>query len=190
MEEVNSRLKNIYDNMIDRCYNPKNGNYPYYGGRGIRVCDEWRNDYFAFQEWALCHGFKDKLTLDRIDNNDYYKPDNCRWATMEEQSNNRRTNVVIEWDGKKMTGMQWAKELGMRYPTFMSRIKNMPLEKAMTEPVHNEFNGRGHAARRYMLNGIEKTLREWSEEFDIKYDTIRKRMRKGYTLEEALGMEC
>ena len=85
----NTRLYSIWRSMKKRCYNPKHKNYDRYGGRGIIVCDEWLYDFSAFYEWAVTHGYKDYLTIDRINNNGIYEPLNCRWITIQEQQRNK-----------------------------------------------------------------------------------------------------
>lgn len=109
--------------MRTRCYSESHKSYPEYGGRGITVCDEWKNSSDSFIEWALENGYNDSLTLDRIDNNKGYSPNNCRWATMKEQANNTRKNVVIKYNGEEKTISQWADELGINRNTLSNRIK-------------------------------------------------------------------
>jgi len=85
-----TRLHKIWRDMKERCENPKHKSYAYYGKRGITVCDEWRSDFLKFQKWALSNGYRDDLTIDRIDNNKGYTQNNCKWSTKAEQSANRR----------------------------------------------------------------------------------------------------
>ena len=93
-----SRLYQIWNGMVKRCYNSKSESYQHYGLRGIIICDAWRDDFLAFYNWALVNGYRDDLTIDRIDVNGNYEPNNCRWATYDEQAHNRRNAVLTEDD--------------------------------------------------------------------------------------------
>ncbi|KAF6630628.1 hypothetical protein H6F38_14470 [Paenibacillus sp. EKM208P] len=109
----NKRILNTWNHMLQRCYVEKSKHYHDYGGRGIVVCEEWRTDPKNFENWAVQNGYADNLTIDRIDVNGNYEPNNCRWATNKEQQNNKRTNRYVESNGKRQTIKEWADELGM-----------------------------------------------------------------------------
>lgn len=117
----NKRLWQTWQGMKQRTSNPNNKAFAMYGGRGITVCDEWQENYTAFRDWALSHGYADNLTIERIDVNGNYEPSNCRWATLKDQCNNRRTNVLIEWEGKTQNIKQWADEKGFNYRVLHDR---------------------------------------------------------------------
>ena len=119
-----TRIYNIYNHMTRRCFDKKDQNYINYGGRGVTVCREWKNDFSAFYKWSIENGYKEYLTIDRIDNNGNYCPENCRWATNEEQQNNKRNNVFIEINGLKMTISQVAKKAGLSEKAMWWRVKN------------------------------------------------------------------
>jgi len=120
--------------MISRCYNKKNKDYQKWGGRGIIVCDEWRNSFIEFFKYM---GERPKdHTIDRIDNNGNYEPGNCRWAKAKTQSNNTRKNYYIEYMGKIQTAKQWAEELGnVEYKTILYRLRTgWDTHAALTTP--------------------------------------------------------
>lgn len=119
------RIYHIWKNMKQRCSNANFNAYTRYGGRGITVCDEWLNDFQAFYDWAMANGYKDGLTIDRINNNKGYSPDNCRWATPKEQANNRQSNHLVTFNGKTQTIAQWADELNMNYFALYSKLKRL-----------------------------------------------------------------
>src|SRR5690554_4682363 len=102
-----SKLYYAWINMRTRCYNENFIGFEYYGGKGVRVCEEWREDYMAFKKWALANGYKEGLSIDRINVNGNYSPENCRWASDVEQARNKTTTWFIEIDGVKQTAKEW-----------------------------------------------------------------------------------
>lgn len=134
------RLTNIWSSMIHRCENPKRNSYKNYGGRGISVCEEW-HDLSNFVEWARSNGYSDNLTLDRIDFNGNYEPSNCRWATVDMQLNNMRTNVVITCMGFTGTAKQWSDLLGISQYTIYGWVKNHDLAYASSRVLETIRNG-------------------------------------------------
>lgn len=119
-----TRIYRIYKKMIRRCYSKDEPAYVNYGGRGISVCDEWKKSVETFYKWAISNGYEDNLTIDRIDNNGNYSPENCRWTTYQAQSNNRRSNITVEINGISKTLMEWCEEYDMPYKRVHMRIKN------------------------------------------------------------------
>lgn len=118
-----SRLYDIYANMKARCTNPNNKRYDSYGGRGIGICQDWNNSFDAFKKWALSHGYSDDLTIDRINVDGDYCPENCRWANQEQQSNNQQKTIWIEILGERRSLKQWTTFMGWNYGTYSARYR-------------------------------------------------------------------
>lgn len=127
-----TREYRIWQAMKNRCYNPRVTSYPNYGGRGVRVCARWLNDFEAFYaDMGPCpQGF----SIDRINNDGDYEPGNCRWASRREQARNQRRNRVIEFQGKSQCLSAWANELGMDQSSLRERLERWPLDRALTYP--------------------------------------------------------
>lgn len=131
--QSNSKLAYAYTNMLTRCYNKNYKYYANYSGRGITVCDEWLGKYgrIRFFEWAKSNGFSPELTLDRIDVNGNYCPNNCRWATMKVQQNNRTNNSRYEYNGEVKTLAEWADYFGIKYATLQAMIKRHGFQQSI-----------------------------------------------------------
>lgn len=164
---VSQRLKNIFISMIQRCYNANVKSYERYGGRGIIICDEWLNDRNKFYEWALNNGYQDNLTIDRINNDGIYEPNNCKWSTYLEQGSNKRNNILIESGGVIKNITQWSKELGVCIQALKTRLeKNNDI---LVPYIQNE---------NLIING--KTLKEIESETELSYDLLRQRIDRGW----------
>ena len=129
------RLYSIWIHMKERCNNINHVAYSRYGGRGISVCDEW-NDYANFKLWAFSNGYAENLTLDRIDNNSDYSPNNCRWVTSKEQANNRRNNRMLEINGITHNIQGWCEITGLSRSIADGRLRRgWSAEKTFTTPI-------------------------------------------------------
>lgn len=127
-----TRLYHIWCLMKQRCYNPKTINFKDYGGRGITVCDDWKNNFENFKDWALSNGYQDNLTIDRVDVFGNYSPNNCRWADNDIQQNNKRTSRFLTYKGEIHTISQWAKIKNIKICTIFARLRrNLSKEKIL-----------------------------------------------------------
>ena len=166
-------LYKLWVSVKDRCLNPKHKAYHRYGGRGITIAPEWVNDFAAFRAAV---GVRPKgATLDRIDNNKGYEPNNVRWTTRKVQANNRETNVVLTHNGMTMTLSQWANHLGCKYGLVASRWKRgLNTEEVLAPPQYVR-------GRLVTFEGRTMTMPEWSKELGVPYSTLVWRLKhKGH----------
>ena len=135
----NHPLYNVWRGMKKRCCLPSSSSYGCYGGRGITICDEWKDNFWAFCVWSMDNGYKKGLTLDRIDNNRGYFPENCRWADIITQQNNRRSNVCWEFNGEIHTVTEWSRILQIPSSTLWDRKQmGWSIERALTTPPRKQ----------------------------------------------------
>lgn len=158
-----TRLYKIYYRMINRCYNKNDvDHYKYYGKRGITVCDDWLNDNTTFFDWAMNNGYRDDLTIDRIDNNKGYSPDNCRWTTTYEQNKNRSNSLLVTYAGVTKTINEWINDLQLNIPYRIIYTRLVQLGWSVEESFYTEnhvYKGREKL--------IENKLRKWLAENGI-----------------------
>lgn len=131
---TNTKIYNVWSNMKRRCQNKKSEKFKIYGERGIKVWDEWKNDFLTFYKWSIENGYKEGLTIDRIDTNGNYEPSNCRWVDMKTQQNNRRNNHLVTYKNETHTIAEWAEIKKINYHTLLDRINRYQwsTEKAFT----------------------------------------------------------
>lgn len=194
---MHTRLVYIHSAMKRRCYSPECKDYKNYGGRGITVCSEWLSTekiaikdtnlhnctkgFIAFKEWALSNGYIEGLTLDRIDNNKGYSPDNCRWITRKEQNINKRSNHIISYKGQKHTISEWAEIYGISYSKLLDRINKNGLS------LEEAISCKGNKNERLLTyKGKTQSMVTWSSELSIPYTVLRARLnRSHWTVKEA-----
>lgn len=122
-----------WHNIRSRCNNPNTENFCYYGAKGVKMCAEWENDYYAFEKWCIETGHKKGLSLDRIKLNEGYGPDNCRWASPKQQARNRSNNVMLSYNGESRCAAEWAEIIGVTNLTIWNRTKKgLPIEKILS----------------------------------------------------------
>ena len=158
--KAHTRLFGVWAHMKNRCNNPNATNYSLYGGRGIRICKEWESDFEAFYDWAIENGYKSDAkrgvcTVDRIDNDKGYSPENCRIVSSLEQNNNRRSNRCIAHNGETKTAAQWARHYGKNESIFARMSDNEAIE---TMDAYEEYKAiHGHYPRK-LRNGYRRKL--------------------------------
>ena len=175
--ETRTRMHRIWGLMKDRCLNENNQNYNDYGGRGIDICNEWKKSYLSFKDWALNNGYSDELTLDRIDFDGNYEPSNCRWVTISEQQNNKRSNIYITHNGETKTLSQWCNIYGANRETIKRRLaKGLTFEQAFDKNLG-----------KYFYNGEYLSLKAIAKLNNIDPVTFGKRIQNGMTIDEAIN---
>lgn len=187
------RLYHVWCAMRNRCINPDDKNYHNYGGRGIKICNEWLNDFPSFRDWALANGYdpeapQGETTIDRIDVDGNYEPLNCRWTDVETQANNKRDTVSVTHDGETMSVSQWIRRGGtVCKSVYQNRIKKgWDKESALFTPTKKW----DYRHRRYITyNGESLPMAEWSRRTGLTSYLIHDRLAYGWSIGEALGFE-
>lgn len=166
-EEKRKHLAIVLCGMRKRCYRPTSNCYKNYGGRGITVCDEWmgKDGQKNFYEWAIANGYRKGLTIDRINNDGNYTPENCRWATIKTQAYNRSTNSYITIKGKTQTVAEWADEIGISRGAMQNRLRYGWSEDRLLEPPQVHLNMSKHEMRLEILK-----LREENKSYRDKIE--------------------
>lgn len=181
-----SRLYKCWDSMKERCFSKSHPSYKDYGGRGITVCAEWL-DYVPFSRWAKSNGYRDDLTIDRIDVNGNYCPENCRWVDFKTQANNKRTNRVLEIDGSKRTLQEWADISGNSFALILWRLDaGKPVKNAVFDPPMKKNWSHKQGTHGVMRTAFGHTLntKQWSELLGVKRTTLGLYLKRGKTIEQ------
>lgn len=138
----NERIYNIWSKMLSRCEKEYETSYHRYGGKGVSVCEEWK-DFITFYDWSIKNGYSDDLTIDRVDNSGNYCPENCRWTSYKEQARNQSSNILVEYNGETKTLAEWAEIYSLPYKLVHLRYRryNWNIEKTLKTPIRNKNKG-------------------------------------------------
>lgn len=160
--KTNTRLYKLWLGMRKRCYNPTAPHYEYYGGRGITVCDEWKNDFMSFYNWSYENGYSDDLSIDRIDNDKGYSPDNCRWETIKNQARNKTNLLYANVNGVEKTLCEWSEIYGI--PLNALRLRYLRGKEKGITVFDNDFlkplRQWPYKVEQYSLDG--KLIKTWN----------------------------
>ena len=182
-----ARLYYVWKNIKNRCCRTCHATYKWYGGRGITICDEWKNDPVAFIAWCKSHGYKDGLQIDRIDNDKGYSPDNCRFVTPKENLQNTSTNVRLTYRGETRTIAEWSEQLGLPYAVIRERYcHGWDIEDIFTMPVNKNLRRDKSKVQMLTYKGETHTLSEWAKITNLKWWTVQNRVRLGWSPEKIL----
>lgn len=171
-------LYNVWTLMKQRCHNETNKSYRLYGKRGIQVCDEWKDDFDKFYAWCMENGYKKGMQIDRIDTDGNYCPENCRFVTLKENENNRRDNVMIDYQGEKYTLAQFSEKFNMKYDRL--RYLYIRCGLSIEEIIENDYINKPYKRNSKVLYEYKDglyTLDELAELYEVDIVTLKSRVR-------------
>lgn len=189
--KLKKQIYKVLSCMISRCYLPSHKEYPKYGGRGIKICDEWIGEKGLdnFYEWAINNGFDGKknekgyniLTIDRIDNDKGYSPDNCRWVDRFEQAKNKTTSIWVEYNGEKDTLINFCRKLNLDYHAVFLRIyrRKWSIEKALSTPIQKDYC--------FKYNNKTYNLKDLAKEMGVHFITLKRNyIKNNYDIDKTI----
>lgn len=178
-----TKLYIVWCNMRNRCDCTGNKEYKNYGGRGISVCSDWYS-FIAFMNWAFASGYSKGLTIDRIDNDKGYYPENCRWITRKEQANNKTNNHYITYRGETKTLKQWSESLNIPYYRLRSRINNCGFS------IEEAFSEKSYSVKKMLeYKGKVQRLSDWCKELGLNYGKTKRRLYLEWSVERAFEVK-
>ena len=181
-DKTKKKLYDVWTKMKSRCYDLKAPSYKNYGARGISICYEWKEDFYKFYNWSLDNGYSDDLTIDRIDVNGNYCPENCRWVNMKIQQNNKRNNHLITYNNQTKTMQEWADNFNLNITTISERIKSgCDLEHLFLsiedykeyKKITMQENG-----KYITYNNETHTITDWAKKYGMTRGCLKQRLNR------------